>query len=55
MLKVGEPKQWDAGIPAVTHVLRMGQEQMGVRRTALTLLKVNQNGVRLPGVRVAGG
>ncbi|UNZ21129.1 FdhF/YdeP family oxidoreductase [Streptomyces sp. 891-h] len=49
-LEVGEPKRWAAGLPAVTHALRMGYEQMGARRTALTLLKVNQqDGFDCPG------
>lgn len=48
-LEVSAPKDWAAGIPAVTHALRMGYDQMGVRRTALTLLKVNQkNGFDCP-------
>ncbi|MGK5531132.1 FdhF/YdeP family oxidoreductase [Streptomyces sp. URMC 129] len=49
-LEVSAPKDWAAGIPAVTHALRMGYDQMGVRRTALTLLKVNQkDGFDCPG------
>ncbi|MDW6064544.1 FdhF/YdeP family oxidoreductase [Streptomyces sp. FXJ1.4098] len=49
-LRVTEPKAWAAGIPAVAHALRMGYDQMGVRRTALTLLKVNQkDGFDCPG------
>ncbi|MFJ5970789.1 FdhF/YdeP family oxidoreductase [Streptomyces sp. NPDC093060] len=49
-LEVTAPKQWAAGLPAVTHALRMGYDQMGARRTALTLLKVNQrNGFDCPG------
>ncbi|MFE9727228.1 FdhF/YdeP family oxidoreductase [Streptomyces sp. NPDC005794] len=39
-----------AGLPAVAHTLRIAQQQMGVRRTAQTLLKVNQkNGFDCPG------
>ncbi|MFF3058557.1 FdhF/YdeP family oxidoreductase [Streptomyces sp. NPDC057909] len=39
-----------AGIPAVAHSLRIAQQQMGVRRTARTLLKVNQkDGFDCPG------
>lgn len=39
-----------AGLPAVAHSLRIAQRQMGVRRTAQTLLKVNQkNGFDCPG------
>ncbi|MFE6039122.1 FdhF/YdeP family oxidoreductase [Streptomyces sp. NPDC056452] len=39
-----------AGLPAVAHSLRVAQQQMGVRRTAQTLLKVNQkDGFDCPG------
>ncbi|MEU7080102.1 MULTISPECIES: FdhF/YdeP family oxidoreductase [Streptomyces] len=39
-----------AGLPAVAHTLRIAQQQMGVRRTAQTLLKVNQkDGFDCPG------
>ncbi|GAA2989134.1 FdhF/YdeP family oxidoreductase [Streptomyces fulvorobeus] len=39
-----------AGLPAVAHTLRAAQQQMGVRRTAQTLLKVNQkDGFDCPG------
>lgn len=39
-----------AGIPAVAHSLRIAQQQMGLRRTAQTLLKVNQkDGFDCPG------
>src|SRR6478609_2970132 len=39
-----------AGLPAVAHSLRIAQQQMGVRRTAQTLLKVNQkDGFDCPG------
>ncbi|MGW7054172.1 FdhF/YdeP family oxidoreductase [Streptomyces sp. NPDC054887] len=49
-LSVGPAKQWAAGIPAVSHALTMAHDQMGLRRTALTLLKVNQkNGFDCPG------
>ncbi|MEV5198269.1 FdhF/YdeP family oxidoreductase [Streptomyces sp. NPDC053720] len=46
-----EPAQHAAaGLPAVAHSLLMAQQQMGVRRTAQTLLKVNQkNGFDCPG------
>ncbi|MFC4499134.1 MULTISPECIES: FdhF/YdeP family oxidoreductase [Streptomyces] len=48
--RVGEPKHVAAGLPAVGHSLRMAQQQMGVKRTALTLLRVNQkNGFDCPG------
>jgi molybdopterin-dependent oxidoreductase alpha subunit len=49
-LEVGERKRAAAGIPAVTHALQMGVEQMGVRRTALTLTRLNQkHGFDCPG------
>ncbi|MFF9894132.1 FdhF/YdeP family oxidoreductase [Streptomyces longispororuber] len=39
-----------AGLPAIGHTLRVAQRQMGVRRTALTLLRVNQkDGFDCPG------
>lgn len=46
-----EPAQHSAaGLPAVAHSLRIAQQQMGVRRTARTLLKVNQkDGFDCPG------
>lgn len=46
-----EPAQHAAaGIPAVAHSLRIAQQQMGLRRTARTLLKVNQkDGFDCPG------
>ncbi|MFD9432507.1 FdhF/YdeP family oxidoreductase [Streptomyces sp. NPDC060002] len=48
--QVAEPKHVAAGLPAVGHSLRMAQQQMGVKRTALTLLRVNQkNGFDCPG------
>ncbi|MFM9443984.1 FdhF/YdeP family oxidoreductase [Streptomyces acidiscabies] len=48
--QVGEPKHAAAGLPAVGHSLRIAQQQMGVRRTALTLLRVNQKeGFDCPG------
>ncbi|MFI5843265.1 FdhF/YdeP family oxidoreductase [Catenuloplanes sp. NPDC051500] len=43
-LHVGTPKQAAAGVPGVLHGLAAAQQQMGVRRSALTLLKVNQPG-----------
>ncbi|WP_171169425.1 FdhF/YdeP family oxidoreductase [Streptomyces sp. I05A-00742] len=47
---VGAPRHAAAGLPAVAHSLRAAQRQMGVRRTALTLLKVNQkDGFDCPG------
>ncbi|MFC8989850.1 FdhF/YdeP family oxidoreductase [Streptomyces sp. NPDC057115] len=48
--QVGEPKRAAAGLPAIGHTLRMAHQQMGVRRTALTLLNVNQqDGFDCPG------
>ncbi|MFF9084866.1 FdhF/YdeP family oxidoreductase [Streptomyces sp. NPDC014991] len=48
--QVGEPKHAAAGLPAIGHTLRVAQQQMGVRRTALTLLRVNQkDGFDCPG------
>ncbi|EFQ82484.1 oxidoreductase alpha (molybdopterin) subunit [Aeromicrobium marinum DSM 15272] len=49
-LEVGRPKKRAAGVPAVRHSLQMSVQQMGVKRTALTLLKVNQtDGFDCPG------
>ncbi|MEU1591500.1 FdhF/YdeP family oxidoreductase [Streptomyces sp. NPDC005708] len=48
--QVSEPQHAAAGLPAIGHTLRIAQQQMGVRRTALTLLRVNQkNGFDCPG------
>ncbi|WP_329319310.1 FdhF/YdeP family oxidoreductase [Streptomyces sp. NBC_01262] len=48
--EVSAPKHAAAGLPAVGHSLRMAHQQMGVRRTALTLIKVNQkDGFDCPG------
>lgn len=48
--QVTAPKRAAAGLPAVAHTLRVAQQQMGVRRTARTLLKVNQkDGFDCPG------
>ncbi|MFI5791809.1 FdhF/YdeP family oxidoreductase [Streptomyces sp. NPDC051677] len=48
--QVAEPKHAAAGLPAVGHSLRIAQQQMGVKRTALTLLRVNQkDGFDCPG------
>ncbi|MGW0117340.1 FdhF/YdeP family oxidoreductase [Streptomyces sp. NPDC003327] len=47
---VTPPQHAAAGLPAIGHTLRIAQEQMGVRRTARTLLKVNQkDGFDCPG------
>ncbi|MDQ7907090.1 FdhF/YdeP family oxidoreductase [Phytohabitans sp. ZYX-F-186] len=43
-LRIETPKRTAAGLPGVTHALGAGLAQMGVRRTALTLLRVNQPG-----------
>ncbi|MFE2601155.1 FdhF/YdeP family oxidoreductase [Streptomyces sp. NPDC059396] len=48
--RVTAPKHAAAGIPAVVHSLLISHQQMGARRTAQTLLKVNQkNGFDCPG------
>ncbi|MFE6685401.1 FdhF/YdeP family oxidoreductase [Streptomyces sp. NPDC057743] len=48
--EVGTPQHSAVGIPAITNALKISQQQMGVRRTALTLLRVNQkNGFDCPG------
>ncbi|MFF4605571.1 molybdopterin-dependent oxidoreductase [Streptomyces sp. NPDC001339] len=48
--QVSEPQHAAVGLPALTHALRISQKQMGVRRTALTLLRVNQqDGFDCPG------
>ncbi|MGW1791354.1 FdhF/YdeP family oxidoreductase [Streptomyces tubercidicus] len=48
--EVSAPQHSAVGLPAITHALRISQQQMGVRRTALTLLRVNQpNGFDCPG------
>ncbi|MFJ6388665.1 FdhF/YdeP family oxidoreductase [Streptomyces sp. NPDC091972] len=48
--EVTEPKHAAAGLPAVGHTLRIARQQMGVKRTALTLLRVNQkDGFDCPG------
>ncbi|MFG2005264.1 FdhF/YdeP family oxidoreductase [Spirillospora sp. NPDC048911] len=49
-LRISAPKDTAAGIPGVTHALRQSFDQMGARRTALTLLRVNQKqGFDCPG------
>ncbi|MGW2564582.1 FdhF/YdeP family oxidoreductase [Streptomyces sp. NPDC001514] len=48
--QVEAPRHAAAGLPAIGHTLRIAQQQMGVRRTAQTLLKVNQkDGFDCPG------
>ncbi|MGH3239786.1 MAG: FdhF/YdeP family oxidoreductase [Spirillospora sp.] len=49
-LGVSRPKDWAAGVPGITTALRQSYDQMGVKRTALTLLRVNQKqGFDCPG------
>ncbi|MER6980598.1 FdhF/YdeP family oxidoreductase [Streptomyces carpinensis] len=49
-LSVTPPKRWATGVPAVTHAIEYSLEQTSVRRTALTLLNVNQaKGFDCPG------
>ncbi len=49
-LEVGQRKRGAAGLVAVAKALAMSTEQMGVRRTALTLARVNQkDGFDCPG------
>ena len=43
-LEVSSPKRVAAGVPGVVHALRHAHDQMGVRRAASTLLKLNQAG-----------
>ncbi|MGY0023261.1 FdhF/YdeP family oxidoreductase [Streptomyces sp. YJ-C3] len=48
--QVAAPQHHAAGLPAVRHSLKIAREQMGVKRTALTLLRVNQkDGFDCPG------
>ncbi|WP_019545678.1 FdhF/YdeP family oxidoreductase [Streptomyces sulphureus] len=48
--QVREPEHAAAGLTAVAHSLRIAQRQMGTKRTALTLLRVNQkDGFDCPG------
>ncbi|TQF06345.1 FdhF/YdeP family oxidoreductase [Kitasatospora acidiphila] len=49
-LTVTPPKTWATGLPAVAHALEYSLSQTSVRRTALTLLNVNQvKGFDCPG------
>ncbi|MDV5143813.1 FdhF/YdeP family oxidoreductase [Streptomyces sp. SBC-4] len=49
-LKVTAPKTWATGLPAVTHALEYSLGQTSPRRTALTLLNINQpKGIDCPG------
>jgi molybdopterin-dependent oxidoreductase alpha subunit len=43
-LSVSRPKNWAAGVPAVAHALEYSLSQTSPRRTALTLLNLNQDG-----------
>ncbi|GAA2960848.1 FdhF/YdeP family oxidoreductase [Streptomyces enissocaesilis] len=48
--QVAAPRHAAAGLPAIGHTLKMARQQMGIRRTAQTLLKVNQkDGFDCPG------
>ncbi|MBB1242952.1 FdhF/YdeP family oxidoreductase [Streptomyces durbertensis] len=48
--RVSAPQHAAAGLPAIGHALGTAHRQMGVRRTALTLLRVNQkDGFDCPG------
>ncbi|MEJ3742398.1 FdhF/YdeP family oxidoreductase [Actinomycetes bacterium KLBMP 9797] len=49
-VRITPPTRSAAGLPGVTHALGAGLAQMGVRRTALTLLRINQpDGFDCPG------
>ncbi|MCW2782194.1 MAG: sle [Marmoricola sp.] len=49
-LKVGDRKKYAAGLPAVVKSLQLSNDQMGARRTVLTLARVNQKeGFDCPG------
>src|SRR5688500_12890748 len=43
-LSVTPPKKWAAGVPGVRHALEYSLAQTSPRRTALTLLNLNQDG-----------
>ncbi|MER6996415.1 FdhF/YdeP family oxidoreductase [Streptomyces sp. NPDC000410] len=48
--QVEAPQHAAAGLPAIGHTLKIAQQQMGLRRTVRTLLKVNQkDGFDCPG------
>ncbi|MET9887002.1 FdhF/YdeP family oxidoreductase [Streptomyces sp. NPDC006430] len=48
--QVAPPQHAAAGLPAIGHTLKIAQQQMGLTRTARTLLKVNQkDGFDCPG------
>jgi molybdopterin-dependent oxidoreductase alpha subunit len=47
---VGPGETWAAGVPGIAHALQIAQQQMGAKRSALTLLKLNQrDGFDCPG------
>nr|WTB28743.1 FdhF/YdeP family oxidoreductase [Streptomyces sp. NBC_00830] len=49
-LTVTPPKEWAAGVPAVTHALEYSLEETSVRRAGVTLLTMNQvGGIDCPG------
>lgn len=49
-LIVGAPKDAAVGVPGITHAVQQAIAEMGVRRSLLTLLKVNQtDGFDCPG------
>ncbi|HJQ07477.1 MAG TPA: FdhF/YdeP family oxidoreductase [Nocardioides sp.] len=49
-LEVTPPKEWAAGVPAVRKAIAYSLEQTSARRTALTLLNLNQpGGIDCPG------
>jgi len=49
-IRIGAPKQHAVGIPAVVNALLIAEQQMGLVRSAQTLLQVNQkNGFDCPG------
>lgn len=49
-LTVTPPKTWAAGVPGVKHAMEFSLAQAGPRRTALTLLNLNQtDGIDCPG------
>ncbi|MFV0375633.1 FdhF/YdeP family oxidoreductase [Microbacterium sp.] len=49
-LRVGEPKTHAVGVPGVMHAMEISWQQMGVKRSVETLLRVNQkDGFDCPG------
>ena len=49
-VRVSRPKKVAVGVPAVLHALQISQEQMGLKRSVETLLRVNQkDGFDCPG------